>query len=118
MSIKEGLLFKQVFGGYSTMWSKRLERVRGDTAGTLSLLLKAKTQAEGASDRYSSSAMGPVNLAGELIGKHHCCWEAEAHRAQVWKAIAKVYERKVLVHRVRSAPLSAIAREWTPNAQW
>jgi hypothetical protein len=59
-----------------------------------------------------------VNPAGELIGKHHCRPETEERKAQVWKAIAKVYERKVLDERVRSAPLSANARKWTPSAQW
>lgn len=118
MSIQECQLFKQQFLAYSSMWSARLGRVRGDTAGTLSLLVKAKKRAEKASIKHWEVAQGPVNPAGELIGKHHCRPETEESKAQVWKAIAKVYEMKVLDERVRSAPLSANARKWTPSAQW
>ena len=118
MSIQECPLFKQQFGAYSSMWSARLGRVRGDTACTLSLLVKAKKRAEKASIKHWEAAQGPVNPAGELIGKHHCRPESEERRAQVWAAIAKVYEMKILEHRVRSAPLSAGAPEWSPSAQW
>ena len=118
MSIQECPLFKVQLGTYSFMWTARLERVRGDTDSTLLLLVKAKNRAEKASIRHWNAAQGPVNPAGELIGKHHCRPESEERRAQVWAAIAKVYEMKILEHRVRSARLSATAREWSPSAQW
>ena len=118
MSIQDCQLFKEQFCAYSSMWSVRLGRVRGDNACRLSLLVKAKKRAENASIKHWEAAQGPVNPAGELIGKHHSRPETEEHRAQVWNAIAEVYEMKILKHRVRSTRLSASAREWSPSAQW
>ena len=109
MSIQECPLFKQQFGAYSSMWSARLGRVRGDTACTLSLLVKAKKRAAEASIKHWDAACGRVNTAGELIGMHHCRPESEEHRARVWAAIAKFYERKVTEYRVLCSPLRASA---------
>ena len=117
MSINECPLFKQWFETFRLLWDRRIERVSGDTDAVYALLLKAKSSAESASIKHYEAAQGRVNTTGYLVGMHHTRPETEEDRSRVWDAIAKVYEKKILEHRVRSAVLSASAPEWTPSAQ-